>query len=38
MAFDAVYRLQDFSSEMADLDFQPKGLMEKIEALTILAQ
>jgi hypothetical protein len=37
MAFDAVHRLQAFSSEMADLDFQPKALMEKIEALTILA-
>jgi hypothetical protein len=38
MAFCAVHRLQAFSSEMADLDFQPKVLMEEIEALTILAQ
>jgi len=38
MAFFAVYRLQAFSSEMADLDFQPKVLMEEIKALAILAQ
>jgi len=34
----AFYRLQAFSFEMADLDFQPKVLMEEIEALAVLAQ
>jgi hypothetical protein len=38
MAFFAVHTLQAFSSEMADLYFQPKVLMEEIKALAILAQ